>query len=63
MLDYYIVAGKPKEHRIFWADEGLQVIATSSIKGADPTNIMDLAQGNIRSYYHFHFSMEIIIFL
>jgi len=36
MLDYYIVAGKPKEHRIFWADEGLQVIATSSIKGADP---------------------------
>ena len=46
MLDYYRVAGD--EQRLFWADEGTPAIATATIDGSRPTNIIDLPIGKIR---------------
>lgn len=44
MLDYYMVDGDD-DKRLFWADEGISTIATATIQGSKPANIIDLPLG------------------
>lgn len=59
MIDYYM-AGSEEERRLFWADEGTNTIATATIQGSKPTNIIDLPLGKAWGGWHSARGMDIV---